>query len=313
MAIASEAAKSSNKESKALATALQDANNKIQESGITSIALDPPQLASAFVTVSNAHSKQARSARAKIASWRSRVTRGLLVDGFGKEAQNLIQRTLSTFDAETLSAAGLPTVATYRFEMRSQLQSLVDNAIRELFNGQVSNLEKKTMKRLRSQLLKNINNNNIKEAEDAVDNNAVALRAATFAFETGMEDLEIPSLGLSKAKATRDMTTKLNNELMTFPDSPMAKLKRAKQVKKVVNKERKPSERAIDFGLDLVAMLRPDGFGSCQGFFQYSLAGSSLTFGVHNDADDPQVIATFGGVRPPLLRVQPKLRVDVEL
>jgi hypothetical protein len=43
------------------------------------------------------------------------------------------------------------------------------------------------------------------------------------------------------------------------------------------------------------------------------MGGNSLTFGVHNDADDPQTIAQFGGVRPPLLRVQPKLRVDVEL
>jgi hypothetical protein len=41
--------------------------------------------------------------------------------------------------------------------------------------------------------------------------------------------------------------------------------------------------------------------------------GNSITFGVHNDADDPQVISQFGGVRPPLLKVQPKLRVDVEL
>ena len=151
------------------------------------------------------------------------------------------------------------------------------------------------------------------EATQAIDNNAAALRAATFAFETAMEDLEVPALGLSKDKAIREMTAKSNDELMAFPDSPAAKLKRAKQVKKVVSKERKPSQRAIDFGLDLVAMLRPDGFGSFQGFAGYQLGGNSLTFGVHNDADDPQVIAQFGGVRPPFLRVQPKLRVDVEL
>jgi hypothetical protein len=311
--MASEAAESLGRTGSALAAALQDASSKIQESDMAAVALDPPQIASAFVTVGDAHSRQARSARAKIASWRSRVARGLLVDGFGKEAEALRKRTLATFDAETLSAAGLPTVATYRSEMRTQLQLLVDGAVKELFLAQVSNLEKTTMKRFRSKLLRHVNNNNMEEAESTIDNNAVALRSATFAFETAMEDLEAPKLGLSKDKAVRDMTAKLNDELVAFPDSAAAKLKRAKQVKKVVSKERKPSQRAIDFGLDLVAMLRPDGFGSLQGFAGYQLGGNSLTFGVQNDADDPQVISQFGGVRPPLLRVQPKLRVDVEL
>jgi hypothetical protein len=63
----------------------------------------------------------------------------------------------------------------------------------------------------------------------------------------------------------------------------------------------------------LVAMLRPDGYGNLQGFTGYQLGGNSITFGIHNDADDPQTIAQFGGVRPPLLRIQPKLRVDVEM
>lgn len=316
LSTASKAAQSLDRTSSALSAALQDANSKIQGSGLTATSaglLDPPQIASAFVAVGDAHSRQCRSARAKFAAWRSRASRGLLVDGFGKEAELLRQRTLSTFDAETLSAAGLPTVATYRSEMRNQLQALVDSAIKDLFRSQVSNLEKTTLKRLRAKLLRHVNNNNMDEASEAIDNNAAALRAATFAFETTMEELEVPALGLSKEKSVRDMTAKLNDELVTFPDGAAAKLKRAKQVKNVVSKERKPSSRAIDFGLDLVAMLRPDGFGSLQGFAGYQLGGNSLTFGVHNDADDPQVISQFGGVRPPLLRVQPKLRVDVEL
>jgi hypothetical protein len=58
----------------------------------------------------------------------------------------------------------------------------------------------------------------------------------------------------------------LNDAIDAFPDSPTAKLKRTQKVKKVVSKEKKPGGRAFGFGLDLVAMLRPDGFGSLQGF-----------------------------------------------
>lgn len=313
LSAASDKAKSLERPSAALGSALIEANTKIQGSQLASGGMDPPQIASAFVTIGDAHSRQARSARARFASWRSRVSRGLLVDGFGREAAYLRQKTLSTFDAETLSAAGLPSAAAYRSEMRKQLQSLVDSAINDIYNEQVLNLEKTTTKRLRAQLLRNVKNNDVGEAEKTIETNAIALRTAAYDFETAMEDLEVPVMGLSKEKAVRSMSAKLNDELMTFPDSAAAKLKRAKQVKKAVSKERKPSQRAIDFGLDLVAMLRPDGFGSLQGFAGYQLGGNSLTFGVHNDADDPQVISQFGGVRPPLLRVQPKLRVDVEL
>jgi hypothetical protein len=307
------AAQALGRPSSPLRTALQEASGKLEGSKISSDMLGPPQTASAIVAVGDAYSRKARSARAKLAAWRSRAARGLLIDNFGAEASYLRQRTLATFEAETLCAAGLMAASTYRSAMRKQLRELVDVSVTEAFRAQVLNLQKQTMKRLRAKLLQNVNNNDLGEAEGEMDNNAAALRAATFVFETSMDDLEVRALGLSKDQAVRDMTAMLNDELMKFPESAAAKLKRAKQVKKVVSKNKKPSQTAIEFGLDLVAMLRPDGFGSLQGFAGYQLGGNSVTFGVHNDADDPQVISQFGGVRPPLLRVQPKLRVDVEL
>jgi hypothetical protein len=310
VAMASEAAKSQDgRETKSLSLALSEAYSKVKESGVGGVALDPPHIASAFVSVGNAYDKQARTARSRISAWRARVSRGLWIDNFGREAESLRKRVLGGFDTETLSASGLLLVASYRLEKRKQLQSLVDSALEELFETQVVNLEKSTLKRLQAQLLKTLNDS----AEEVIDSNAAALRQVTFSFESIMEDLEVPLLGLTKEKSIRAVSSKLNDALMAFPDSPAAKIQRTKQVKKVVNKEKKPSQRGLDFGLDLVAMLRPDGFGSLQGFAGYQLGGNSVTVGVHNDADDPQTIAQFGGVRPPLLRVQPKLRVDVEL
>jgi hypothetical protein len=309
MSRAALAAKTMLRETESLSLALTEAHNLVRESGVGSDALDPPYIASAFVAVGNAYEKQARTARAKIAAWRARVSRGLWIDSFGREAESLRKRVLGTFDTETLSASGLLSVASYRLEMRKQLQSLVDSALEELFEAQVANLEKSTLKRLQAQLLKTSND----PAEKVIDSNAATLRQSTFSFESVMEDLEVSPLGLTKEKAVRAMSSKLNDSLLSFPDSPAAKIKRTKKVDKVVNKEKKPSARAINFGIDVVGMLRPDGFGSLQGFAGYQLGDNSLTFGVHNDADDPQTIAQFGGVRPPLLRVQPKLRVDVEL
>ena len=292
-----------------LAAALQEANERIRDSGVTSVAVDPPHIAQAYVTVGSAYTKQSRAARAKIASWRSRAARGLWVEGYGSDAEALRKRILGSFDSETLAAAGLPGVAPYRLEMRNQLAGLVDTSIRELFATQVANLEKSSLKKCRAQLLKKLD----VSPEDAPSENAAIIKSAAFAFENTMMDLQVPSLSLTKDQACRDMEAKLADEVLTFADSPAAQIKRTKKVSKVTNKEKKPGQRALDFGLDLVAVLRPDGYGSLQGFAGYQAGGNSVTFGIHNDADDPQTIAQFGGVRPPLLRIQPKLRVDVEM
>ena len=293
-----------------LSTTLARAHRKAKVSVSSRASLDmSPVVAQGMVTVGNVHSKLSRTVRAKLAYWKTRVVRGLVIDGFGTEAETLLQTILKKFDAETLMVTGLPLVAAYRMELRSKLKSLTENGIQEAFEGQIENLEKTTLKRLNRQLLKTVG----KPAELVMDSNAAAIRNEAFAFEATAGKVEVPSLGLTKIKAVRDMTAKLNDAVMSFPDSPMAKIKRTGKVQKVAKKDKKPGSRAIDFGLDLVAVLRPDGFGSLQGFAGYQFGGNSLTFGVHNDADDPAVIAQFGGVRPPFLRIQPKLRVDVEL
>jgi hypothetical protein len=284
---------------------------KESQSGITDMP-PAPHVTDATWAVTAAFVHHSRTARTKIATWQSRLARGLLVDGFGKEATALRQRLLSSYEADTLGGAGLPSVSLMRFERRAQLQQLLDTAIQQAFAGQVTNLERLTLKRFNAQLLKTVSSK--ESVETVMGHNAATMRKEALLFEKAMEDLEVPLLGLTKDKASRDLSSKLNNALDAFPDSPAAKLQRTQQVRKVVRKDKSPGERGISVGLDLVAMLRPDGFGALQGYAGYQLpGGNSITFGVHNDADDPQVISQFGGVRPPLLKVQPKLRVDVEL
>lgn len=281
----------------------------MKSSNFASLGLDTPATAKAFVDVGNAFGYYTRIARAKVAAWKSRVARGLLIDDFGESATDLLQTVMDGYDGDTLAAAGLLFVVDYRVEMRASLQAFLETGITDIFSGLVQNLEKKILKRFNAALLKTMND----PAESVMNSNSATLRKETFAFEKAVENFAVPSLGLNKDKALREFTAKLNDALLAFPDSPAAKIKRTQQTKKVVSKTKKPGQRSVDLGLDLVAMLRPDGFGSLQGFCGYQLGGNSLTFGIHNDADDPQVIAQFGGVRPPLLRVQPKLRVDVEL
>jgi hypothetical protein len=250
--------------------------------------------------------------RAKLATWKHRASRGLLVDKFGFHANSLLKNTLDLFDRDTMAAAGLPEAAEKRLEIRSNLLERTEKILRELYAMQIAILEKATMKKFNSALLRNMGKEG-RNSEDFYENNADVLRDALFAFESAVTTLEISSLALTKTKPLQTMTDRLNNALMTFTDSPAAKIKAMKKVERTVSKKKKPSEGSIDVALDFVAMIRPDGFGNLQGFAGYQLGPHSVTVGVHNDADDPQVISSFGGVRPPFIRVQPKLKLDVEL
>ncbi len=293
---------------KSFSTAFADIYNEINNAQTA----DPTPVAEASLACYDAYSRASRTSRAKISMWKHRVARGHLVEKFGPNADSLMVRTLDLFDRDTMSAAGLPIAGEKRLEMRAKLQERTEKAIRELFSAQMSILEKSTLKKFNNALLSKMGKDNA-DSKDFFENNAAALRTAAFAFEAKASTLEVPGLSLSKSKAVQDMAGKLNNALMTFPDSPAAKIKAMKKVEQSVSKQKKPSEGSIDFALDFVAMIRPDGFGNLQGFAGYQLGPHSVTVGVHNDADDPQVIASFGGVRPPFIRVQPKLKLDVEL
>lgn len=273
---------------------------------------DPTPVAEAILACNDAYSRAFGMSRAKIASWKHRASRGLLVDKFGMNADSLLQRTLDLFDRDTMAAAGLPSAGEQRLVIRQRLQQRMEKTLNDLFDVQMGILEKKTLKKFNHSLLKKMSKDGLDSAQFFEDN-ATALRTALFAFETSAALLEIPSLSLTKSNAVRDVTGKLNNALMTFPDSPAAKIKAMKKVEQTVSKKKKPSEGSIDLALDVVAMIRPDGFGNLQGFAGYQLGPHSVTVGCHNDADDPQVIAQFGGVRPPFIRVQPKLKLEVEL
>ena len=288
-------------------TAFSDIYNRI-----TSAAdADPAPVAEAVLACNDAYSRASRSCRAKIAAWRHRASRGLLVPEYGARADALLSRTLDLFDRDTMAAAGLPRAGERRLAVRRKLSDRTGGMVRRLFDDQMAALERRTLRRFQGALLRRMD----READPSgfFESNAEALRTAAFAFESRAETLEVPSLSLTRANAVREMNGKLNSALMTFPDSPAARIKSMKRVEREVSKKKEPTEGSASVALDLVAMIRPDGFGNLQGFAGYNLGPHSVTVGVHNDADDPGVIAQFGGVRPPFLRVQPKLKLDVEL
>ena len=221
------------------------------------------------------------------------------------------------YDRDTAGSAGLSgTAAPYRLTVRKRLRGRLEDEVRGLFDSQVRSLSRITVKRFEAALLKESRGKGRGKNDNDVDpsGRGAARRAAAYAFDSALKDLEVPSLNLVRSEAVREMEGLLNDSLMTHDESPAKKLADQTEVKKAATKERKPSERSVDVKVDLVAMIRPDGFGNLQGYVGYQAPwGSQVTVGFQNDADSPEVISQFGGVRPPFIRVQPKLKLDIEL
>ena len=133
-------------------------------------------------------------------------------------------------------------------------------------------------------------------------------------FTLESESLEVAALGLTTGPTKLQVEASLAAIMDNFADSPAAKIKAMSAVKKSASKPKPPNERGIVPTVHMVAMIRPDGFGNLSGFGSYQIPGGhSVTVGVANDADSPEVLNQFGGLRPPLIRVQPKLQLDVDL
>ena len=102
-----------------------------------------------------------------------------------------------------------------------------------------------------------------------------------------------------------------------FADSPAAQARALAKVEQAVTKPTKASaagkkgKRSISAGLGLVAYMRRAGQGGLQAFGGYRRGPHTVTFGYSDDASTPE--AMQDGQPPPLLRVQPKLNLDIDL
>mmetsp|Transcript_22550 Transcript_22550/g.32283 ORF Transcript_22550/g.32283 Transcript_22550/m.32283 type:complete len:575 (+) Transcript_22550:32-1756(+) len=295
------------------------------------VLTSPRSVTSALLLCNDCYLRYSRSLRAKMVPWKNRVARNLLIDKFGSQATTLYNSILQNYDYETCSVSG-GAAAGYRLAQRSKLEYALTRDIGELFRLQLAICESDAIKQLQRKLLKLRKADALskatppKEGKDveermaqSYDDNAAAVRATSFAFDTKAAELEVPPLQLTKTQASRDVAAKLYDTLNNFDKSAIAQLQDMKLIQKTasrqaqIKKKQRGTEPSIDIGLNLVAMFRPDGFGNFQGFAGYNLGPYGVTVGVQNDADSLEVLNQFGGLRPPFLRFQPKLNFDIEL
>jgi hypothetical protein len=264
-----------------------------------------------------------KPATSQLSSWRSRVHgTGLVVDRFGEKAERLVKD--ATESCRMLTGAALDELPSgidqtealrQRSAASAKLLASLKEQLRKLHEEQVGIVAESATQKFKKDLLAEyrLDRTTAVQLEDSISRKALHKQAMAD-FNARTEPLGASTLGLSNAKAAQKLDAELTEIIDKFDESPAAKIKALKAVKKSAAKPKPPNERGIIPSLHMVAMLRPDGFGNLSGFGSYAFkAGHSLTVGLCNDADSPEVLNQFGGLRPPLIRIQPKLQLDVDL
>ena len=257
----------------------------------------------------------------RLASWESRVYgRGLAVDNFGEKAEAAIRDDEDRYDG--LSAAALTGGGEgglkERRAKKQRVMEVVEDGIRGLWERQMEDVRDKVKRDFKRDMLRNFKVDRTTGEKVPQDDTGATpgslMRKAVFDFERRTEELSVPRLGLVKTKASQELSNTLASLIDNFDASPAAQLKVMSTIKKSASKPKPPSDRGVTPTFHLVSMIRPDGFGNLQGFCGYNFGGGhTVTVGVCNDADSPEVLNGFGGMRPPLVRIQPKVNIDIDL
>ena len=279
--------------------------------------------------------------RSSLLSLSSRSSRGHPIENFGDKARDILTRTVQRFERATLKAAfqgnggekgdisdgdsdSGANKEKERKTLRGQLYEEAKDALTALHEKQMELLKKDTLRRFRRDLHRQSRRLSSKSAQSATasapaeDSNTASalLRGQAFRFTETASGMEVKELGLTCSQYAEDVVSEMSRILESWEESDERRVQALEETARQAKKQPKSQgkgERAVNFGVNLVAMLRPDGFGSLQGYGGYNKGMHGVTVGICNDADSPEIINQMGGMRPPWIRVQPQLTVDIDL
>ncbi|CAM9385750.1 unnamed protein product [Ectocarpus sp. 6 AP-2014] len=271
----------------------------VRDAGATMIPAKSEMVA--LYKVDSAYGEVMGSADMQLKSWRQTVGAGRVVGDFGERSTKLYRSSVKAFDTKTVRFSTSATRAT----KRAALLSTMETGIKELYARQLSMLCARALKSYKAALMKLLGDDVLNEESEAN-----VLRQTLFSFEADATSLVPDMFSLGFEDEYEELEADLQEFSEKFADSPAAQ---AKAVQKVDTKVQKPKgERSVGFGLGLVGMVRQEGYGNLQGFTGYRAGPHTITMGYANDASLPDASGGAAG-KVPLLRLQPKLNVDIDL
>uniref|UniRef100_A0A7S1XIK5 GB1/RHD3-type G domain-containing protein n=1 Tax=Erythrolobus australicus TaxID=1077150 RepID=A0A7S1XIK5_9RHOD len=240
-----------------------------------------------------------------LSEWHTKSDRGSSISSFGVKASELLSSTLAAYDDAIRATTSSSAATTGQLERRDELEKLLHNNIRAVFNKQVLLLQNKTLQRFKAGMVRRVAANGIASS----DQDAAALDECEQWFARHAQDLVVPSMSpaLNIAHPQAEVAAVLRDFAARFVDSPTVQLQSMRRLQREANRP-PPAYKKLGVGVSLTGAIRPRGTGNFQAALAYARMGHRLNLVVCNDAD----VAEQGGEGPvPLFRVQPALNIDL--
>jgi len=248
--------------------------------------------------------EQLEGVQSRIAGWEKASGEGRSVLRYGKQASQLLNRTLSSFDTAVRDkAAGECSTE------RQALQEQIQRQLHSIFLVQRSIVEQVLYQRLKKDLLRRMRR---KHSELGVKEKLSLLHAAMRDYDSQVGEL----LPFFVSNPERDRAERRLSELQWgIADTPEGK--EMKQRWKMERLRRAPQRQSKDIAISLSPgmrmMFRPSGLGNFQLFSRRKVGPTNnpneVAFGIHNDG---KVIDVYDNKpHPPLIKFQPTIAIEL--
>jgi len=252
-------------------------------------------------------------AHQKIKNWEQTASEGRTVFGYGSQAAGILNRSLVSYDqlAEERLGAVTSGVTAERAELAKELQ----NRLHSIFLVQRSSIEEALYQRLKRELLKRMRR---KKKELLVKDKLKLMLAAMKEYDSQVRDLQPDFVENSERERAEKRLSELQFGILDTPEG-----KEMQEKWKIDKMKRNPmrQSRGISISLSpgLRLMFRPSGLGNFQASSKRQVGPpnnpNEVSIATLNDGDVIDVYPKKGGPRPrpPLIKFQPSVAVDLSL
>eukprot|EP00929_Paragymnodinium_shiwhaense_P027050 TRINITY_DN15967_c0_g1_i1.p1 TRINITY_DN15967_c0_g1~~TRINITY_DN15967_c0_g1_i1.p1 ORF type:complete len:325 (-),score=117.56 TRINITY_DN15967_c0_g1_i1:262-1236(-) len=245
--------------------------------------------------------------QSKLRGWEKTATEGRTIWGFGKQATQMVDRTLSSYDSRAEGHGEEAACAAERQNMETELQ----HQLHSIFLVQRSSIEESLYQRLKRDLLKRMRR---KKAELDVKEKLTMLQKAMKEYDSQVKNLQPAFVENSERDRAEQRLSTLQWGIMDTSEGQemQARWKMDKMRRMPMHQSRGISV-SLSPGMNL--MFRPPGFGNFQLQSKREVGpphnANEVSIGLLNDG---KVVDVYNDkASPPKLKFQPTVSIDLSI
>lgn len=232
---------------------------------------------------------------------------GRTIWGYGRQASQLVERTLATYDSRSEGSEGEAACAVERQELETELQ----HQLHSIFLVQRSGIEESLYQRLKRDLLKRMRR---KKAELDVKEKLTMLQKAMAEYDSQVKGLQPEFVENSERDRAEQRLSQLQWGIMdTQEGQEMQQRWKMDKMRRMPMHQSRGISVSLSPGINL--MLRPPGFGNFQMQSKREVGpphnANAVSIGLLNDGN---VVDVYNDKpSPPKLKFQPTVSIDLSI